>query len=273
MYTQGLTHAPHSKLGPSPACTRATLLCFAVLLPTHSPGHNRTSPTCGHAMHALQVMRIAQREYRRLLRSTEHHPGHAMALAYLETLADLPWTKLSNPQDTHHAQQQQQQQQQQRSTTTGPHVAAASSSKPHPPLSLGEVRSRLDAAHHGLEKVKARIVEYVAVQRLRGFDARAPILCFVGPPGVGKTSLARSVAEALGRPFARISLGGVRDESEVRGHRRTYIGAMPGGELGPVSVYVCGRGRVGELVAGQARWHWALSCCVPPTYLRCFKIK
>ncbi|CAD7703028.1 unnamed protein product [Ostreobium quekettii] len=141
-----------------------------------------------------EVLKHAFREARRIRRGGEHHPSYAMSRSYIELLAELPWKRLSTPA-LHNLQ---------------------------------GARNILDSAHYGLELVKARVVHYVAVQQLKGSGARAPILCFVGPPGVGKTSLAASVANVLGRPFARISLGGVRDEAEIRGHRKTYVGAMPG---------------------------------------------
>ncbi|MBZ0252680.1 MAG: LON peptidase substrate-binding domain-containing protein, partial [Candidatus Methylomirabilis sp.] len=138
----------------------------------------------------------AEKEAMRQLRRLEGmHPEAAEAntvRTYLEWLADLPWNKASRER-----------------------------------LSIPRAREVLDADHYDLEKVKARILEHLAVRKLSK-EMKGPILCLVGPPGVGKTSLGKSIARALGREFARVSLGGMRDEAEIRGHRRTYIGAMPG---------------------------------------------
>ncbi|MCL4103740.1 UNVERIFIED_CONTAM: hypothetical protein GTU68_059819 [Idotea baltica] len=139
-----------------------------------------------------EAMEMATRELKRLDVIPPSSPEHAVITTFLETLADLPWDNLS---EDHH--------------------------------DLEEAQKILDRDHYGLEKVKKRLVEYLAVRKLNP-EGRGPILCLLGPPGVGKTSLGHSIAAALGREFARISLGGIRDESEIRGHRRTYIGAMPG---------------------------------------------
>ncbi|MCA0303970.1 MAG: endopeptidase La [Proteobacteria bacterium] len=139
-----------------------------------------------------EVEQVARKELRRLQRTPEAAGEYSMIRTYLDTLIELPWAP------------------------------------PEPKaIDIGEARRVLDAEHYGLEKIKKRIVEYLAVRKLAP-EGKAPILCFVGPPGVGKTSLGQSIARAMGRKFTRVSLGGLHDESEIRGHRRTYIGAMPG---------------------------------------------
>jgi ATP-dependent Lon protease len=139
-----------------------------------------------------EIMEAAERELKRLDIIPAASPEHSVIVSYLETVAELPWNKLSEDHDD---------------------------------LSLAQ--ETLDRDHYGLEKVKKRLIEYLAVRKLNP-DGRGPILCLLGPPGVGKTSLGQSIADALGREFARISVGGIRDEAEIRGHRRTYIGSMPG---------------------------------------------
>ncbi|KAI8810281.1 Lon protease C-terminal proteolytic domain-containing protein, partial [Cladochytrium replicatum] len=146
----------------------------------------------GEAKLPDEPAKVAGRELRRLKRMHPSMAEYQVIRTYLETLLELPWA------------------------TSTPDMS-----------DIGAARKQLDADHCGLEKVKTRILEYLAVRKLKN-DMKGPILCFLGPPGVGKTSLGRSIASALGRKFHRISLGGVRDEAEIRGHRRTYIGAMPG---------------------------------------------
>ncbi|MFL3044787.1 MAG: endopeptidase La [Candidatus Neomarinimicrobiota bacterium] len=145
-----------------------------------------------------EAQKVAMKELDRLTRIPTQSPEYSVSRTYIEWLADLPWSKSSDDQ-----------------------------------INVKKAEKILDEDHYGLEKVKERILEYLAVRNLkqkRNPDGvvRGPILCFSGPPGVGKTSLGKSIARAIGREFVRMSLGGVRDEAEIRGHRRTYIGALPG---------------------------------------------
>ncbi len=139
-----------------------------------------------------EVEEQASRELRRLQRMPEAAAEYGMVRTYLDWLIELSW---SLPEEA--------------------------------PIDIAEARRILDEDHCGLEKIKRRVIEYLAVRKLAP-QGKAPILCFVGPPGVGKTSLGQSIARAMQRPFVRVSLGGVHDEAEIRGHRRTYIGALPG---------------------------------------------
>ncbi|HXN31192.1 MAG TPA: endopeptidase La [Polyangiaceae bacterium] len=139
-----------------------------------------------------EAAEVAKKQLKRLRSMAGQSPEAGTVRTYLEWILDLPWEAGAAPE---------------------PNIAA--------------VRAVLDADHHGLEKVKKRILEYLAVRRVKG-NAKGPILCLIGPPGVGKTSLGKSIARALGREFVRVSLGGVHDEAQIRGHRRTYVGALPG---------------------------------------------
>jgi len=138
------------------------------------------------------VLAQAERELKRLDFIPPASPEYSVIVTYVETISELPWSKLSEDN-----------------------------------IDLDQAQHILDRDHYDLEKVKRRLIEYLAVRKLNP-KGHGPILCFVGPPGVGKTSLGQSIADALGRKFARMSLGGIRDEAEIRGHRRTYIGSMPG---------------------------------------------
>ena len=139
-----------------------------------------------------EVRKVAEKELKRLERINPLSPEHTVARTYLEYLAGMPW-QTATPDNR----------------------------------DINQAEAVLNDDHYNLEKVKERILEYLAVRSLKE-KMKGPILCFVGPPGVGKTSLGRSIARALGRKFIRVSFGGMRDEAEIRGHRRTYIGAMPG---------------------------------------------
>jgi ATP-dependent Lon protease len=139
-----------------------------------------------------EALNVAEKEFKRLSQMNQASAEYTVSRTYLDWILDLPWS-----------------------------VATEDS------LDIAHAREVLARDHYGLEKVKNRILEYLAVRKLKN-DMRGPILVFVGPPGVGKTSLGRSIANALGRKFVRMSLGGVHDEAEIRGHRRTYIGALPG---------------------------------------------
>jgi ATP-dependent Lon protease len=138
------------------------------------------------------VRKHADKELKRLQRMSEGGGEYSMLRTYLDWLTELPWKR-----------------------------------EPQPPIDIAQARAVLDEDHFGLDKIKRRILEYLAVRKLNP-EGKSPVLCFAGPPGVGKTSLGQSIARATGREFQRVALGGLHDEAEIRGHRRTYLGALPG---------------------------------------------
>src|SRR5438552_16229230 len=141
---------------------------------------------------SAEVEKVALKQYERLKVMQPSSAEYTVTRTYLAWLVELPWSISTEDK-----------------------------------LDIQEARDVLNADHYDLEKVKKRILEYLAVRKLKA-DKKGPILCLLGPPGVGKTSLGKSIAKAMGRKFVRISLGGVRDEAEIRGHRRTYVGSLPG---------------------------------------------
>ena len=138
------------------------------------------------------VAKTFEKELKKLERTSQHSPDYSTQLNYIETMLDLPWNEYTMDN-----------------------------------FNLKHAMKVLNADHFGMEKVKDRIIEHLAVLKLKG-DMKSPIICLYGPPGVGKTSLGKSIARALNRKYVRVSLGGLHDEAEIRGHRRTYIGALPG---------------------------------------------
>lgn len=139
-----------------------------------------------------KALKAAAREFKRLKKMSPQMPEYPMLRHYLELVTELPWNKSSEER-----------------------------------IDIQQARMDLDSDHYALDSVKKRVLEFLAVRKLNP-QLTGPILCFAGPPGVGKTSIAKSIARTLGREFHRISLGGVADQSDIRGHRRTYIGSMPG---------------------------------------------
>jgi ATP-dependent Lon protease len=160
--------------------------------PDDNPEYSDLEKEIAAASLSREARAKADKELKRLQRMAPLSPEATISRTYIETLLEVPWEKRTADR-----------------------------------IDLAAARRILDQDHFGLEKVKERMIEYLAVVKLAG-KSRGPILCFVGPPGVGKTSLARSIASCIDRKFVRVSLGGVRDEAEIRGHRRTYIGAIPG---------------------------------------------